>query len=214
MENSEFKQDFTSDVPSGLTKSDEVLIKSSVPVLSDDGVPVNPRKRGRPKKADAAPLSVFETAFVNCYLDPGCGYNSKTAVVKAGYPEKGSTDKGKELMADVRILQALELGRKKMSTAIATSRNDMMRKLELFLAISLEKKDVVAASRILALELDFLGMRGVQRVDLTGDINIRFGGGEVVVGTLNPDRNNDATDIPYEDTSSGDATESSEADET
>jgi hypothetical protein len=169
------------------------------PNKSETEHPLIKRKRGRPRKEKDPVLSPMETAFVDAYLDPGCGYNSRAAAIKAGHQEKGSKEYGIKLMEDVRVLRAIELGRKKLTTAIATSRQDMLRKTEAFLAIAMEKRDVVGASKILQLQINMLGYNEPVKMDLTGSINISFGSGEpIIVASKNQDRYSDATDVTDE----------------
>lgn len=182
MENIENQQDFTG-------STEQVLIKSEQPSIQ-------PKKRGRPRKEPEPQLSDFETAFVNSYLDPACGYDSRAAVIKAGHSEKGSKDLGLKLMADIRILRAIELGRKKLAVSIATSRTDMLRKIEAFLSIAMEKKDPTGAARLLSLEIGMLGYNEPVKMDITGSINLSFGSGEpIIVGSKNPERFSDAEDV-------------------
>jgi hypothetical protein len=142
----------------------------------------------------------MESAFVTAYLDPACGYSSKTAAMKAGHKELGSKDYGIKLMNDIRILRAIELRRKVLAVSVATSRIDMLRKIEAFLAIAMEKKDPTGAARLLSLEIGMLGFNEPVKMDITGSINLSFGSGEpIIIGSKNPDRFSEAEDTEVTD---------------
>jgi len=196
----QIQQDFTGQTSEVLIKDDQLLIKTSKTAtgMTSSGTVFNMtdpdrRGRGRPKKEPEPTLTPYEQNFIDAYLNPACGYDSRSAAIKAGYPEKGSKDTGLKLMNDVRILRMIELGRKKMSVAIATSRNDMLRKVEAFLAVAMEKKDCTGAARLLSLEIGMLGFNEPVKMDLTGSINISFGSGEpIIVASKNLGRYDDA----------------------
>lgn len=240
MENNQIQQDFTGDTMSVLIKSEPVLIKrkdgttwnagsgqtEDGKILHSVGVadPVlntspfwKPKGRvGRPAKEKLKGLTDSEKAFVNAYIDPANGFNPRTCVIKAGFPEKGSKDQSRLFMEDSRILRAIEIGRRQMEMSVATNRTNQLRKLETFLGIAMDKRDVVGASKILDIENRMLGYYEPIKMDITGQINISFGSGEpIIVASKNPDRFSGADTVDFtEDTSSEESMEDEGSDET
>lgn len=185
---------------SGQTPDGKILHSTGVadPVLNDSPFWKPKGRVGRPPKEKLKGLTVSEKSFVDAYIDPSNGFNPRTCVVKAGYPEKGAKELGKQLMEDSRILRAIEIGRRQMEMSVATNRTNQLRKLETFLGIAMDKRDVVGASKILDIENRMLGYYEPIKMDITGSINISFGSGEpIIVASKNPDRFSGAEEVDF-----------------